>query len=84
MAFPTGFHQPSLFQNTHMMRNRRLCQLHALLDIARTKPGFLVNRASAFFLKRQQNPASSRVGNSMQKAIKIGSGVNHDEESTRK
>ena len=34
------------------MGNGRLRQLYALLDIARAEPGFLVERASAFFFER--------------------------------
>jgi hypothetical protein len=57
------------------MRNGRLRQLHPLLDIAGAKAGFLIERASAFFLERLQNPAARGVGNGVQKAIEIGSGV---------
>jgi len=63
------------------MRNGRLRQLHALLDIGRTEPGFLVERASAFFFERAENSAASGVGNGVQEAIKIGSAVSHDEEA---
>ena len=70
MAFSTGLHQAGLFQDPHVMRNRRLRQLDALLNIACTKP-------SAFFFQHQQNPSASRVGNSVQKTIKIGSGGGH-------
>jgi len=62
------------------MRNRRLRQLHALLDIEGTEPGFLVERASAFLFERAQNSAASGIGNGVQEAIKMGSGVSHDEE----
>ena len=63
-----------------MMRNGRLRQPYALLDIARAEPGFLAERASAFFFKRAENPAASGIGNGVQKAVEIGSGVSHDEE----
>ena len=63
------------------MRNGWLRQLHTLLYIEGAEAGFLVQRASAFFFERSQNPAASRVGNGVQKAIKIGSGVSHDEEA---
>ena len=62
------------------MRNRRLRQLYPLLDIEGAEPSFLVQRASAFFFERAQNPASSGIGDSVQKAIKTGSDVSHDEE----
>jgi hypothetical protein len=57
------------------MRNSRLRQLHALLDIGGAQPGFLVERASAFLFERAQNAAASGVGNGVQEAIEIGSGV---------
>jgi len=64
------------------MRNRRLRQLHTLLDIGGTKTGFLAERASTFFFERAQNPAAGGIGNSMQEAIKMGSsGMGHDEEA---
>lgn len=66
------------------MRNGRLRQLHTLLDIAGTESGFLVERASAFFFERAQNPAASRIGNGVQEAIKMGSGMSHDEEGYQK
>ena len=62
------------------MRNCRLRQLHPLLDIEGAESGFLVQRASAFFFERAQNPAASGIGDSVQKAIKIGSDMSHDEE----
>ena len=61
------------------MRNGRLRQLHTLLDIRGAKPGLFVQRASAFFFERAQNPAASGIGNGVQKAIEIGSRVSHDE-----
>ena len=61
------------------MRNGRLRQLHTLLDIEGAESGFLVQRASAFFFEREQNPAARWIGNGVQKAIEIGSGVRHDE-----
>jgi len=63
------------------MRNGRLRQLHPLLDIEGAEPGFLVQRASAFFFECAQNSAASGIGNGVQKAIKIGSGVSHDQEA---
>ena len=60
------------------MRNGRLRQLHTLLDIEGAEAGFLVQRASAFFFERAQNPAASGIGNGVQKAIKIGSGGSHE------
>ncbi len=62
------------------MRNGRLRQPHPLLDIGGTKPGFLIERASAFFFERAENPAASGVGNGVQEAIEIGRGGSHDEE----
>jgi len=62
------------------MRNGRLRQLYALLDIGGAKPGFLIEGASAFFLECLQNSAARRIGDSVQKAIKIRRGVRHDEE----
>ena len=62
------------------MRDRRLRQLHPPLDVAGSEPRFLVQGASAFFLERAQNPAPSGVGNGLQEAIEMGSGVRHDQE----
>jgi hypothetical protein len=60
------------------MRHGRLRQLYAPLDIGGTKTGFLVDRASTFFFERAQNAAASGVGNGVQEAVQIGSGVSHD------
>ena len=60
------------------MRNGRLRQLHPLLYIEGAEPGFLIQRASALLFERAQNPAASGIGNGVQKAIKIGSGVSHE------
>ena len=54
------------------MRNGGLSQLHALLDIARTEAGFLVERASAFFFQRLQNSAAGGIGDGVQEAIEVG------------
>ncbi len=62
------------------MRNGRLRQLYTLLDIEAAEPGFLVEGASTFFFERAQNSAASGIGNGVQEAIKMGSGVSHDEE----
>ena len=77
MSLSLGLHQTGPFQNSHVMRNSRLRQLHPLLDIGGAEPGFLVERASALFFQRAQNPAASGIGNGVQEAIKIGSGVSH-------
>ncbi len=69
-----------LFQNPHVMRNRRLRQFHPLLDIARAQPGFLIDRASALFFEQRENPPASGIGNSVKKAINIGRNVSHDQE----
>ena len=69
-----------LFQYPHVMRHGRLRQLHAFLDIARAQPRFLIDRASAFFFKRRQNPSASGIGNGVQKAIKIEGSVSHVQE----
>ncbi len=79
MSFSLGFHEAGFFEDAHVMRNGRLCQLHTLLDIEGAEPDFLVERASAFFFERTQNPAASGIGDGVQKAIEIGSGVRHDE-----
>ena len=79
MPFSLGLYQTRLFQDSHVMRNGRLRQLHTLLDIEGAEPGFLVQRASAFFFERVQNPAARRISNGVQEAIKIGSSVGHDE-----
>ena len=60
------------------MRNGRLRQLHTLLDVSGTKPDFLVEGASAFFLERAQNAAASGIGNGVQETIEIGCGGNHE------
>ncbi len=60
------------------MGNGRLRQLYALLDISRAEPGFLVDGASAFFFESAQNPAARWVGNGVQEAIEMRSGVSHD------
>ena len=61
------------------MRNGRLRQLNALLDIGGTEPGSLTEGASAFFLECPQNSAASRVGDGVQETIEIGRGVSHDD-----
>ena len=53
-------------------------QLYTLLDIRGAEPGLFVQRASAFFFERSQNPTASGIGNGVQKAIQIGSGVSHE------
>src|ERR1039458_9174251 len=60
VALSLRFHHAGPFQDAHVMRNRRLRQLHTLLDIAGTEAGFLVERASALFFERTQNPAADR------------------------
>jgi len=62
------------------MRNGRLRQLYTQLNIESTESGLLVERASTFFFESAQNPAARGVGNGVQKAIKIGRGVSHDQE----
>jgi len=78
MALTLRFHHTCLFQDSHVMRNSRLRQLHALLNIASAESGFLVERASTFFLERVQNSPASGIGNGVQKTIKMESGGNHD------
>ena len=62
------------------MRNRRLRQLHPLLDIEGAESGPLVDGASAFFRQRAQNSTASRVGDGVEETVKIGIGVCHDHE----
>ncbi len=59
------------------MRNGGLRQFDALLDIAGAESGLLVERASAFFLERAQNATTRGVGNGVEKAVEMGSGVGH-------
>ena len=61
------------------MGNGGLRQLHTLLDIGGAEPGFFVEGASAFFFEHAQNSAASGIGNGVQEAIEMGSGVRHGE-----
>ena len=54
MALSLRFHQAGLFEDSHVMGNGGLRQLHTLLDIGGAEPGFLVEGASAFFLARAE------------------------------
>jgi len=80
MTFSSCFNHARFLQNPHVMRNRRLRQLHTLLDVASAQPSFFIDRASTFFFERRQNPSASGIGNGMQEAIKIGRNVSHDQE----
>jgi hypothetical protein len=42
VTFSLGFDQAGFFQDAHVMRNGRLRQFHALLDIEGAEPSFLV------------------------------------------
>src|SRR5450755_1337470 len=52
VTFPLRLHQPGLLEDSHVMRNSRLSQLHAGLDIESAKTGFLAQGASASFFER--------------------------------
>lgn len=62
------------------MRNGGLRQFYSLLNIRGAKSSFFIKRAPAFFFESQKNPAAGGIGDSMQKAIEIGSDLSHDEE----
>jgi hypothetical protein len=51
------------------MRNGRLGQVNALLNIGTTQPNVLANRTAALFLEGLQDPPPSRVGDSVENAI---------------
>ena len=55
-----------------MMGNRRLRQLNALFDVSATKAPSIALRFPALgsILQHLQNPASSRIGDGMQRPVK--------------
>jgi hypothetical protein len=81
MTLSLYFDQIGLLQDSHVMGNGGLRQLHALLDVGGAESGFLADGASSFFLQRAQNPAAHGIGNGLQESVKIGSGVSHDQEA---
>jgi len=52
-----------------MMRNGRLGQVNALLNVGCAQPHVLTDRTPALFLKGLQDPPPSRIGHSVENAI---------------
>lgn len=72
MSLALGFHQASLLQDSHVVRNGRLRELDPLFNVRSAEPRFFADRASAFFFQRAQNAPARRVRDGVQKAIQIG------------
>ena len=61
------------------MRNRGLCQVHALFDIGRAEAGFLLEGASPFFRQSAQDTAPSRIDDGLEETIEIRRWMEHRE-----
>jgi hypothetical protein len=64
-------HHPSLGQNRHVMRNRRLRQMNPSFNIGRAQPHILTDRTPTLFLKSLQNPPPRRISDSMPNPVKL-------------
>jgi hypothetical protein len=74
LTFLRRLHQACFRQNRHVMRDRRLRQLHPLLDVPRAQATASIRGlgpALHVFLQGLQNSPPRRVGNRMQDAIEI-------------
>ncbi len=64
-----SLHQSRLGQNRHMMRNGRLGQVNALLDVRSAQAHILANRTSALFLEGLQDPPPGRIGHRVEDTV---------------
>jgi len=70
--------EPCLLQNSHVVRDGRLRNVYAILQIASAQPGLFVERTSAFYFQGLQNLAPGGIGDGLQQVYEILIGRTHD------
>jgi hypothetical protein len=65
------------------MRDGRLRELDAFLNVSGAEADFFSNGASPLFLERAQDAAARRVGDGVEEAVEIGGGRSHKEKGSR-
>ena len=79
-----SLHQPGFLQNAHVMGNRRLGEVHALLHITCAKARLFPDGTSALFFKGVEDTAARGIGDRVQHFIQRLLGGAHDEEVCRR
>ena len=72
-----GFHESSLAQDGHVMRNGGLGKVNALLDIGSAQPHFFADGTGSAFLEGLQNTAAGRVADRVQGTVQGLLSISH-------